>query len=967
MCLQQEKGNGHWLARFFSVALLNDLTLFLLFFFRNKTHQAGPSWRAVLRKKPPGVTLPSAHAVEREAALFLGLGENCPSSPPSSSSESSSSSPSRVPVPHVLALERSDQPLGTPFFVMEFVAGRVFADPALPGLLGGGEGEEKERRALYAAAAEALARIHSVDVRASPGLSKLLLSSKSNASGVNYCARQIQRWEGQYLAQAGSGKKRPLLPEMLELAAFLKSHVPKADASLEDSGGRPTLVHGDFRIDNLVFHCEAVGCLSFLVLSIEFFFFFIFHSFLFIPPFFPSPRKKPLPFKKTLKTDATTDSSPTVLAVLDWELATTGSALADAAYATLPWHLPPGVPALPSLPSELPRGLPTEREFREMYFSARERILTASQQQEQQQRRRGGGASGPLLPLLRLRRPGEREWGFYVALALFRAAAILAGVGARADEGNAASAGARAAGGQAVVRALARRALAVAGGAYGGASPPSSPRPPSSPPGLGPSPKAAAILAELRAFIRDRVVRHEAVADAHSRSADRWHPIPGLEELKREAKARGLWNLWLPRELAERVRATLLLASPGAEAAEAAEADAALLADPSLWGPGLSNLDYAHLAQEMGGTPWSAEVFNCSAPDTGNMEVLARCGDARQQRRWLVPLLRGEIRSCFAMTEPGVASSDATNMEATICFEGERGRIVLNGTKWWTSGALDARCRLCVFMGKDVASGSRPPSSPPPAKHRRHSMILVPMPSPGLTVRRALTVFGYDDAPHGHAEVTFENVTLTLPPPPATSSSSSSSASSSPASSPSYSPVVLGRGRGFEIAQARLGPGRLHHCMRLVGAGERALALAAARARRRRAFGGRLADLGGLQHDLARARVGLDGARLLVLHAAHVLDLSGGDARGARGALAAAKVAAPRAAAAALDVAVQVHGGAGVSQDTPLAALWAGARTLRLADGPDEVHLGTIAGLELRRSRDAEEEGAGGRGDRSRL
>ena len=648
--------------------------------------------------------------------------------------------------------------------------------------------------------------------------------------------------------------------------------------------------------------------------------------------------------------------------MLDWELATCGNALADAAYATLPWHLPAGVPALPALPSPtLPPGLPTEGEFREMYFRARERIAAsaAAAAAAAAAAQLGGGGGGGKAPSLR--RPSEREWSFYVALALFRAAAILAGVGARADEGNAASAWARAAGGLGVVSALARRALAVVDGAHSPSSP--SPSPNSGPPpssGLDPSPRAAAILSELRRFVKERIRPHEAIADAHFASADRWHPIPGLEELKREARGKGLWNLWFPAELVDRVKATLKKDRRGAAAAGdggesenegESDEDRALFSDPSLWGPGLTNLDYAHLAQEMGGTPWCSEVFNCSAPDTGNMEVLARCGDARQQRAYLLPLLRGEIRSCFAMTEPAVASSDATNMEATIAYNEEDSTIVLRGTKWWTSGALDARCRVCVFLGKDLFDGDQ---MDPPPRHRRHSIVLVPVPSPGLMIRRALTVFGYDDAPHGHSELEFDGVKLSLTPSPPHA----------------CSPVVLGRGRGFEIAQARLGPGRLHHCMRLVGAGERALALAAARARARKAFGGPLADLGGFRADLARARVELDGARLLVLHAAHVLDKEKGDARAARGALAAAKVAAPRAAAAALDIAIQVHGGAGVSQDTPLAALWAGARTLRLADGPDEVHLGTIAGLELKRSakeEEAEEKRDGGGRDRSRL
>ena len=331
----------------------------------------------------------------------------------------------------------------------------------------------------------------------------------------------------------------------------------------------------------------------------------------------------------------------------------------------------------------------------------------------------------------------------------------------------------------------------------------------------------------------------------------------------------------------------------------------------------------------MGGVPWCAEAFNCSAPDTGNMEILARFGTPSQVKAWLVPLLEGATRSAFAMTEPAVASSDATNIEAAIAPSAGGAALTLTGRKWWISGALDSRCSVILFMGVSDPAGPR---------HKRQSIVCVPVPAPGVAIRRALTVFGYDDAPHGHAEVDFDGVVV-------------------PAAN-----VVAGLGRGFEVAQARLGPGRLHHCARLVGAGDRGLALAASRARARVAFGRPLAAHGAVGAGLARARVRLEGARLLVLHAAASLDAAGGDAKVARTALAAAKVAAPAAALAALDAAIQVHGGGGVGPTTPLARLWAGARTLRLADGPDEVHLGTLAKAEFAAVR----EGAVG-GERSLL
>jgi acyl-CoA dehydrogenase len=364
---------------------------------------------------------------------------------------------------------------------------------------------------------------------------------------------------------------------------------------------------------------------------------------------------------------------------------------------------------------------------------------------------------------------------------------------------------------------------------------------------------------------------------ANTRDGRRWTPLALIEEIKPKARAAGLWNLFLP------------------------ESDR---------GAGLMNQEYAPLAELMGRVPWSSEVFNCSAPDTGNMEVLVRYGTPEQQQQWLVPLLAGEIRSGFAMTEPAVASSDATNIEARIERDGDD--YVVNGRKWWTSGAGDPRCKILIFMGKTDTSAPR---------HSQQSMILVPMDTPGIKIRRALPVFGYDDAPHGHMDIDFVNVRV-----PATN-------------------MLLGEGRGFEIAQGRLGPGRIHHCMRLIGLAERAVEMMCRRALARVAFGKSVAQQGVTQERIAEARCMIDQARLLTLKAAWIMD-SGGN-KSAKAEIAMIKVVAPQMACQVIDWAIQVHGGGGVSDEFPLAYYYAQARTLRFADGPDEVHRNAIAKLEL--------------------
>ena len=395
------------------------------------------------------------------------------------------------------------------------------------------------------------------------------------------------------------------------------------------------------------------------------------------------------------------------------------------------------------------------------------------------------------------------------------------------------------------------------------------------------SDRSKELALRISAFMDEHIFPSEPIyaeqMEEFAKEGNKWQIPQIIEDKKKVAKKEGLWNLFLPE---------------------------------NPMGESMSNLDYAPLAELMGRSGIASEIFNCSAPDTGNMEVIAQYGSKEQQEKWLKPLLEGEIRSAFGMTEPGVASSDATNISSSIAADGDE--YVINGEKWWTSGAGDPRCKIIVFMGV---------TNPDNPKHQRQSQILVPMDTPGVEIKRMMTVFGSDDAPHGHAHMKFTDVRVPK------------------------DNLLLGEGRGFEIAQGRLGPGRIHHCMRTIGAAERALELLCNRATSRIAFGKPLSELGGNYDVIADCRTEIEMCRLLTLKAAYMMDTVGNKV--ARSEIAQIKVAVPNMALRVIDKAIQIHGGAGVSQDTPLARLYAGQRTLGIADGPDEVHRRTIARMEL--------------------
>ncbi|KAL7123807.1 hypothetical protein ABFS83_14G006900 [Erythranthe nasuta] len=763
--------------------------------FLIEVHSGSIKKRYVMRKKPPGKLLESAHAVEREFQVLHALGTH-----------------TLVPVPKVYCLCTDSKVIGTPFYIMEYLEGRIYLDPMLPDI------PPRQRNAIYHATAKALASLHSADVEA--------IGLRSYGKPKDYCKRQVERWAKQYIVSTGEGKSNRN-PRMLDLVNWLRENIP-----IEDSSGTAAgLVHGDFRIDNLVFH----------------------------------------------------PTEDRVIGILDWELSTVGNQMCDVAYSCLHYIVDISSDEVKKNEglefSGIPEGVPSLAEYLAEYCAS-------------------VGKPWPVA-----------QWKFYLAFSLFRGASIYAGVHCRWILGNA-SGGERA-------RHAGKKADAIIETAWAfihreSVLPLHPPQLPRENMQLGngsgdslnlsggrfvPNKKVQELRNKLIKFMEDHIYPMENEFYKLAQSDMRWSVHPHEEKLKELARKQGLWNLFIPFDSAARVKKVI--------------SDKAI---DELLGAGLSNLEYGYLCEIMGRSLWAPQVFNCGAPDTGNMEVLMRYGDDEQIREWLVPLLDGTIRSGFAMTEPQVASSDATNIECSITRHEDS--YIINGRKWWTSGAMDPRCKILIVMGKTDFTAP---------KHKQQSMILVDINTPGVSIKRPLTVFGFDDAPHGHAEILFKNVRV-----------------------PSKN-ILLGEGRGFEIAQGRLGPGRLHHCMRLIGAAERGMQMMIRRAISRRVFDKLIAEHGSFLSDVAKCRIELESTRLLVLEAADQLDLLGN--KRARGTIAMAKVAAPNMALKVLDMAMQVHGAAGLSGDTILAHLWATSRTLRLADGPDEVHLGTIAKLELRRAK----------------
>ncbi|XP_041670325.1 acyl-CoA dehydrogenase family member 11 isoform X2 [Cheilinus undulatus] len=650
-----------------------------------------PSNSYVLRKKPSGELLPGAHKVDREYRVQKALFS------------------AGFPVPQPLLHCTDAEVIGTDFYLMEHVKGRIFRDLRLPGV------RAAERTALYVAAVEVLAKLHSLDLAS--------LNLEGYGKGPGYCKRQAR-----------------------------------------------------------------------------------------------------------------------VIAVLDWELSTTGQPLADLAYFLMPKYWPKNLNIVSTMGSlKGIEGIPSVDDLISIYCQCR-------------------GIPSAL--------PGMN---FYLALSDFKMAGIAQGIYARHLMGNASAPNAAQFGH--CVEPLAQYALQLAQSSVTG---------PTEDTLFLQTAKGQTVLQQVKDFMRQYVLpAQQEVAEyysKHTQSPQRWHTPQIIEDLKVRAREAGLWNLFLPAV------------------------------------SGLSQLDYAYIAEETGRCLFAPEVFNCQAPDTGNMEVLHMFGSEEQKKTWLEPLLKGEIRSCFCMTEPDVASSDATNMECTL--HRDEDHYVINGKKWWSSGAGNPKCKVAIVMCRSGSKGGG-------KRHGQHSMILVPMDTAGVKLVRPLTVFGQDDAIHGgHFEVHFENVRV-----------------------PSAN-IILGEGRGFEIAQGRLGPGRLHHCMRAVGAAELALELLCLRATTRSTFGKKLYQHEVVAHWIAECRLMIEQARLLTLQAAHALDTVG--SRAARKQIAMIKVAAARMACKVVDIAIQIYGGAGVSGDVPLAQLYSYLRTLRIADGPDEVHLSSIAGLELR-------------------
>lgn len=727
-----------------------------------------------------------------------------------------------VPVPEVLVLCPSEEVLGTPFYVMRYVRGRMFPNPRLPGM------SSKERGAIYNEMARVMAAIHSVD------LNKAGLTAYGPMKG--YLQRQVARWSQQY-----EKTKTHEIIAMDKVAKWLNENLPKTEEI--------SLIHGDFRLDNMIWH----------------------------------------------------PTEPRVLAVLDWELSTIGNPYSDVAYNGMPYLLPDigrESSAYNGFGSDFDwqlSGIPDLGTYLSWYYQHRSC-------------------------------PPIENFRYFQVFSVYRAAAILQGVFKRSQLGNASSADASRVG--AYAEHLANLAWEIAtidvalseGVTAATLASSSTPRNPpmqmstttssqpskqaaesksksaassSSSSASGAtsgdledmfkfSPKYYELKQKLLKFMEDEVYPREKEFEEfeHALGSDhrQWKQIPFMEELKKKAKALGLWNLWIT--------------------------------DSETHGAGLTNLEYAPLCAILGRSPMlGPTATNCAAPDTGNMEVLMRYGTAEQKKQWLEPLLKGEIRSAFAMTEPNVASSDATNISTQIVRDGDS--YVITGRKWWTSGAGRVDCKILIVMGK---------TNPEAPVHRQQSMILVPIDTPGVKVIRALPVFGYYDAPEGHMEISFEKVRV-------------------PASS-----LLLGEGRGFEIAQGRLGPGRIHHCMRLVGIAERCLEMGTERALKRTAFRKPIALHGMAMKSIATSRIEIEQCRLLTYKAAYAMDTVGNKV--AKDLIAMIKITAPTMACNVIDRVIQLYGAAGVSNDQFVARAYANCRTLRLADGPDEVHIEQLAKLE---------------------